>query len=339
MTDTASWLWQGKGTWPGFSAGANNVIGHAGDGLTIDPGTYTEAVWNDANEDGIIADSDSEGRRSMAGETVTVDGVVRDVLEVGRFTGGSMEYNGQTVEVPMIVWVFEDGTFAVRINDSDIPPGVHHSAVTNLQLGSWDGTEYDGSYVSLRDEPFLCFAAGTLIDTPDGQRPVETLVAGDPVLTVDNGPRPLRWVGSRRIAGTGRMAPVLFRAGAIGNTRDLRLSPQHRVLVTGWQAELLFGQVEVLAPAVALVNGETIRRAPVDAVTYVHLLFDRHELIWSEGAATESFHPGACGMKMLDDAQRHEVLSLFPELSVEGSGPAAARPCLRPGEARLMRAG
>ncbi len=339
MADTASWLWQGSGTWPGFSAGADNVIGHAADGLTIDPGSYSEAVWNDADGDGIIADSDSDGRRSMAGETVTIDGVTKDVLEVGRFTGSTMEYNGQTVEVPMIVWVFEDGTFAVRINDGDIPPGVHHSAVTNLQLGSWDETEYNGTYVSLRDEPFLCFAAGTLIDTPDGERPVESLVAGDLVLTLDNGPRPLRWVGSRRIAGTGRMAPVLFRAGAIGNARDLRLSPQHRVLVTGWRAELLFGQAEVLAPAVALVNGDTIRRAPVEAVTYVHLLFDRHELIWSEGAATESFHPGACGMKMLDDAQRQEVLSLFPEFSLEGAGPAAARPCLRPGEARLMRAG
>ena len=158
-----------------------------------------------------------------------------------------------------------------------------------------------------------CFAAGTLIETPDGPVPVEALRPGDLVLTRDNGAQTVRWAGHRRVSGRGTFAPVRFAPGAWGNARALLVSPQHRMLVTGWRAELYFGADEVLVAAKHLVNGDTIHVAPVDWVDYHHILFDGHEMVMAEGLVSESFHPGDYIM-MADAGVRAELLALFPDL-------------------------
>lgn len=174
----------------------------------------------------------------------------------------------------------------------------------------------------------ICFVAGTRIATPSGPVPVERLRPGDLVLTLDHGARPLAWVGTVRARAIGALAPVVFAPGAVGNDRPLALSPLHRVRISDWRAHLMFGAPEVLVTARALVNGTTIRRRVGGGVTYAHLLFDRHELVFAEGAVTESLHPGAQAMETLDDASRDEVLALFPALR---SDPAAFGPPARPG--------
>ena len=83
------------------------------------------------------------------------------------------------------------------------------------------------------------------------------------VLTLDNGARPIRWIGRRTVCGLGRLAPVRIGAGVLGNRRDLYLSPNHRVLLRSGAAELCFGSHEVLVPAKALVDGGAIRRVPM----------------------------------------------------------------------------
>ncbi|MDE3028714.1 MAG: Hint domain-containing protein [Paracoccaceae bacterium] len=158
-----------------------------------------------------------------------------------------------------------------------------------------------------------CFVAGTLIATPDGNRPVEELEPGDLVLTLDNGPQPLRWIGERSVSGMGDFAPIRFQRGALGNRRALLVSPQHRMLVRSWKAELFFGEEEVLVAAKHLVNDSDVRPVPMEEVRYVHLLFDRHEVIQAEGAWTESFHPGAHILAQ-DADMREEIQALFPEL-------------------------
>lgn len=182
-----------------------------------------------------------------------------------------------------------------------------------------------------------CFTPSTLIATPEGPRPVEALAPGDMVLTRDNGPQPVRWAGRRAVGGRGDHAPVRFAPGAIGNDRELVVSPQHRVLVEGWRAELLFGADEVLVAARHLVNGDTIHRAPRDRTDYIHILFDRHEIVTAEGVATESFHPGDYVLAG-DAAIRAELTTLFPELAAPGRGWDTARPVLRRAEAALLAA-
>ena len=72
----------------------------------------------------------------------------------------------------------------------------------------------------------------------------------------------------------------------------MRVSRQHRMLVTGPRAELLFGSDEVLVRAEHLVHLPGVAHALEPEVTYVHILFDRHEVVLADGAWSESFQPG-----------------------------------------------
>ncbi|MEM7271228.1 MAG: Hint domain-containing protein, partial [Pseudomonadota bacterium] len=95
----------------------------------------------------------------------------------------------------------------------------------------------------------------------------------------------------------------------------LKVSQQHRMLLSDWRAEIMFGEAEVLAPAKHLINNDRIYIAEQDEVTYHHILFDAHEIVYANGAASESFHPGDAALNALDKAARDEVLVLFPELA------------------------
>lgn len=190
-----------------------------------------------------------------------------------------------------------------------------------------------------------CFRTGTRILTPAGERPIEQLCEGDLVVTGDNGVQPIVWAGAKTVTiGCGdALAPVRVRAGAFGPglpNRDLWVSPAHRVLMQGPRCDLLFNTPQAFASARSLLSDRSVivdrtqRR-----VTYHHLLFARHQVIWSEGLPTESFHPGPTGLSAFDGPERAEVLSLFPELrSCTGAYGAPARPVLRTAEARLLAA-
>ncbi len=174
----------------------------------------------------------------------------------------------------------------------------------------------------------VCFTRGTRILTADGERPIETLSSGDLVLTLDHGYQPIRWIGSTTVAAEGKCAPIRIEAGVLGNHSPLRVSPQHRMLLAGWEAELLYDAAEVLVAAKMLVNDQTIRRDEGGMVEYFHMLFDGHEVIYAEGAASESFHPGQVGWGALAEEARAEILSLFPLLAtggLEAYGPSARR--------------
>lgn len=186
-------------------------------------------------------------------------------------------------------------------------------------------------------ELLTCFAKGTLIATAAGQRQIEDLKIGDLVITQDHGCQPIRWIGSRTVAGRGSFAPIIFRKGVLGNTRDLWVSPLHRMLLNGWKSELLFGETEVLACAKHLVNGDTIFSEPCETITYYHMLFDEHEIVSAENCLSESFFPGPTTIGSIEDAVRQELFDLFPELAVapDAYGPTA-RKCLRGREASLL---
>ncbi len=199
-------------------------------------------------------------------------------------------------------------------------------------------TNDDANPNELDFRAFPCFTAGTLIATIDGQTPVENLQVGDRVLTLDSGFQTVRWIGQRTVPGVGKMAPVRIVQGTLGTQQDLLVSPQHRMLVSGWQAELISGESEVLVPAKHLVNDLSIVREQVDEVTYVHVLFDQHEVIWANGSPSESFHPAQVGLGLLEDDTRQELFELFPELAVHPStayGPTA-RHTLKQHEAALL---
>ena len=190
-------------------------------------------------------------------------------------------------------------------------------------------------------EALAGFAAGTLIDTPDGPRAVETLVAGEVVTTLGNGSRPLRWVGRRRVEAVEMLAhpglrPVAFGPGILGNARDLLVSPQQRLLIDDWRAAVYFGEDRVLVAAQALVDDQAARvMLPAGGIDYVMLLCDRHEVLLAEGALSESFHPGETGLAALLPEDRARLTAVCPEPDLLRR--RAAFPIVRNAEARALR--
>jgi hypothetical protein len=109
------------------------------------------------------------------------------------------------------------------------------------------------------------------------------------------------------------------------------------MLLTGWQAELLFGQAEVLACAKHLVNGDTIFAEPCEQVTYLHMMFDCHQIVTAEGCASESFYPGPVTLGSIEQDIRDEIFGLFPELQEDTKNyDALARTALKSFEAVLL---
>ncbi len=203
--------------------------------------------------------------------------------------------------------------------------------------GTKSGHAYlqDGTYVEFVDiEGIICFAEGTLIATLSGPVPVEALQPGDLIATQDNGYQPLRWVGRSTVPAHGNLAPVLIKAGTFGAKRDLRVSPQHRMLLSGPEAQCMFGGSEVMAAACHLINDHSVLRQPTGFVTYLHLLLDRHEVIFAEGAPTESFFPGPQAFDAMSAATLDSLFRAMPQLRTNpcGFGPTA-RQCLTGREA------
>lgn len=153
-----------------------------------------------------------------------------------------------------------------------------------------------------------CYGRGTLIRTPRGETPVEDLAIGDLVETATNGPRPVRWIGRRAYSGqfahgNRDVLPVIFRKGSLGDGlphTDLSVSPLHAMFIDG-----------LLLPAAALANGESILQAAnMDEVKYFHIELETHDIIFANGAPSETF---------IDDESRGmfhnaaEYAALYPQ--------------------------
>ncbi len=155
-----------------------------------------------------------------------------------------------------------------------------------------------------------CYCPGTLIATPDGERPVEDLKIGDPVLTARGEVRPVHWIGRRAYDpvfahGNRDILPILIRAGALEQGlphRDLMISPLHAMFIDGF-----------LVPALHLVNGRSILQIErPETIRYIHVELESHDLLLAEGAPSESFlDDGSRGM--FHNAEEYRIL--YPDLS------------------------
>lgn len=170
----------------------------------------------------------------------------------------------------------------------------------------------------------ICFTPGTALATPEGQRPIEALRPGDLVSTRDNGPQPIIWCGQRRMTGARLYAmphlrPIRIRSNAFGigqPDRELIVSPQHRMLIRGRAAEALFNTDEVLVAAEHLLNDISITiDHQLREVTYVHVMLERHQIVWANGLLTESFHPSHTSLDAIEPVQREALLIAMPALA------------------------
>lgn len=177
-----------------------------------------------------------------------------------------------------------------------------------------------------------CFMAGTCIATPRGEVTIEQLRPGDRVITRDNGLATLRWVGVRRLsavslAGARHLTPVLISKGALGNDlpeRDMIVSPNHRLLVSQDKTALHFDAAEALVAAKHLTGLVGVHPMPQADVTYINLVFDAHQIILTNGTWSESFRPLLEGDTQGGNAQRTELLEIYPELAAQRTASARA---------------
>ena len=240
---------------------------------------------------------------------------------VSTYTIGFLDFtqvngSGPSYEMYAMEVTFSDSTkkYYVMSKDTGFFPSINDNlAVTSYS--SFTNTPYGdiGSAV--------CFVEGTLIATPSGERPIEQLKTGDYVQTVDDGVKPILWIGSRKIHQSTMLAnpklqPILIKPGLLnGHKRPLLVSPQHRMHLTieGRKNKELLIRAKHLAefaPELARVaHGKK-------SVTYYHFLLDQHELVFANGVMSESLMPGKMALQGLSRADRRELSEIFPELRI-----------------------
>ena len=310
---------------------SDNLATYATSGGTFSITSYSELTFEDGADPDII-DGDSITNESPNDATQTylsnaiawdwtvsvTDGVNNyevGMLDYDANSDGDFDYTGADTG--------EQGYFIVFIGD--VPP-----LNTTLTFGSITD---NGASIDV-DTTVPCFVSGTLIETPDGPRAIETLEVGDLVQTMDNGAQEIRWIGGRTLDLRDlllkpKLTPIRISAGSLGvgyPLRDLCVSPQHRMLARSPIVSRMFDVAETLVPAHKLVGIPGIFVDHISApVTYHHILFDQHEIVFAEGAPTESLYTGGQALNSIGDEAREEVLTLFPELEHLGHTPVSAR--------------
>ncbi|SFU88292.1 Hint domain-containing protein, partial [Aliiroseovarius crassostreae] len=251
------------------------------------------------------------------GDIVTYTDRYGDRAELGDNSGGLDDrltgtIDGQNVDQPI------NPEYAYYITDSN---GVVVGKMYALTIGTDAVSEIEGFVFDFQPIPgetytltgtdgfpqvqstdlYICFVNGTLIDTVEGPVPVEDITAGMKVITRDNGPQPVLWVGAQElsfanIAANPKSAPVLINPGALGDglpEQTLMVSPQHRVLVRSKVAQRMFGSDEVMVPAVKLIELDGVERvSPQNGVTYHHILCANHDMVRADGHWSETLYFG-----------------------------------------------
>ncbi|NPD15791.1 Hint domain-containing protein [Xinfangfangia sp. D13-10-4-6] len=227
------------------------------------------------------------------------------------------------------------------ISSIPLSPGqsIHILSSRTTDTAALPYAHYDGG------ETAPCFTPGTLITTNQGDLPVENLRPGDRVLTRDHGFQVLRWVGRRiftaqETAENPRILPITLCRGVLGNdmpSQDLVVSPQHRILLRSEVVKRYFGSSEALVPAKKLLGLPGVSQGlPGTPVTYLHLLFDEHEVVLSNEAWTESLMTGRIALEALGLEAIAEIRMIFPDLLEREHQIRSARPVVKGREGRLL---
>ncbi|MBU3001699.1 Hint domain-containing protein [Roseovarius nubinhibens] len=351
----------------------DTILGGEGND-TIDGGIDDDFIRGQDGDDSILGGHGNDSLRGGNGNDTILGGDGNDVIE-GRADNdliiggaGADTMSGDTGRDTFIIGSAEDGYGDIADGGAggddydtlDLSAiGRDHFEVVNETVdadgNSTSGTvnflDTDGNVTGSMEfaeiEKIIpCFTPGTMIATPKGERKVEELEVGDKVITRDNGLQEIRWIGRRDLEGrellqAPQLKPVLIGAGALGRglpETDLLVSPNHRVLINNEKSALYFDEREVLVAAKHLTSLDGVDHVDTDEVSYIHFMFDQHEVVLSNGSWTESFQPGEQTLGDMDTAQREEIYTLFPELrQAEGiNAYQSARRSLKKHEARLL---
>ncbi len=312
--------------------------GWRGDAVRVD-GPAELLTLGDADGQQDIRARASKIVRKLVGATVQnkkitdveLDGTLEDQTVL--LTDGRLTYTMTLIETP--------GGLPLCMFVDELPPQGADLWVVDLALAD------PNRPVAAETGGIICFTDTTFIATPSGGTRVSELAPGDLVMTRDSGPKPILWIGRRRVSGARlhvmpQMRPIRLRANALGQDMpggDILVSPHHRMVVQGRVALDLFNTHEVLVAAKDLVNGRSIYHEPrVREVVYHHILLESHEVLWANGVMTESFQPAHMDLATLEDTQRAQLFDLFPDLEWDrDSYGGDARRTLSASEAAILK--
>lgn len=294
---------------------------------------------DDANGDGLIYDDESG----------TTEGLTYDVGggPVSTLTDSSMLFNttvllgdGSTQNLQLLVIQTQTGDVFVR--DTTAGASLDNLNIQSITFDSVANANGSGFYTSesIEGANVVCFAAGTLIETPQGPRAVEDIQRGDDVCTLDADAQTVRWTGSWQRERAGRNAYIVIAPDALGPgvpARCLRLSPQHRVLVRSRVAARMFDTPEVFVAARKLLPMQGVTQAPPDTpVRYHHFACSRHHVIRAESAQVETLLPGPEAIRTLRPDQAAALIKALGTGVQNGDRTRPARHCPSPRRQKLL---
>lgn len=310
-------------------------------------GTYgslnkINVTQNDIDDDGVIYDDEF-----ATGDTLTFDtggGSLTTALDnTSLYNANILLGDGSTISVRVLVIQAANGDVFV----SEYPPEpLDGLAIQTIELASLDTSNASGinqGFSSVENTTVVCYARGTMIETVSGAIAVETIRPGDKVMSIDHGPQVVRWVHRQTCVlptSSADTCPVLIKKNTLGPnrpSRDLIVSPQHRILVGGaGQLGSVFAS-EVFVPAKALTKLKGIcRMNGLSRIDWVHFACDRHEVVLANGCYAESLLLGPMALAGMSPHERAQISGIFGSVGSAGgavNGPAA-RPCLTVKQAR-----
>ncbi|TWI29271.1 Hint domain-containing protein [Paracoccus sulfuroxidans] len=318
--------------------GAGNDIIHGGDSATGDEDNAGDLLNGGEGFDifhvgnGDTIDDFNTGAGQDFGDGVREN---NDFVNLGRYynqtnldiINATRVANGLKPYVTPLGWMRADQADGV-LNDISTANGFANGMTVTIRNG---GSAIAGRDLTWDNTDVVCFAADALIETVEGPVRAGDLSVGDLVHTADAGLQPIRWIGRRRLGAAEleahpNLRPIRIRAGALGQnlpSRDLVVSPQHRMLARSRIAQRMFGTDEILVAAKQLLQLKGFDIASdLAEVTYVHFLFDAHQIVFANGAPSESLHTGAEALKAVGEAAVAEIYQLFPELRSDTREPA-----------------
>jgi hypothetical protein len=269
---------------------------------------------------------------SAANEAFSINGGADQTFDGTSIYNATITYiDGTTATITAVIFQDTAGNayLAPEFSANADQTALEAGAIRSLTLDSLVGNGYSGLTASREAPSYVtCFTTGARILTLSGERAVEDLQVGDNLITKDRGAQPIRWIGVSSFPALGRFTPIRIEAGALGMglpENDLIVSQQHRMLVSSKIALRVAGEAEVLVAAKKLLGLPGISYADdMITVNYFHVLLDHHEIIFAEGAPTESLLTGPMAVKSINADALDEIHAIYPDLMVAAGLPARA---------------
>ena len=297
-------------------AGAgNDTITGTGADDSIDGGTGDDSIAGGGGDDLFVysggMDTISDFNTGNSGALDDGDSTNNDSIDLSGYYDNIWELQGDYAD---------DGI--LNQSNTETVAGKPVDYTDNTVFGAGEGIEFtggaaDGSFFTNENTGVVCFTPGTQIDTPTGPCLIEDLKIGDMVITRDNGPRRVSWIGTKSLtpddlAENPKLKPILIQAGQFGLEQDLVVSPQHGILVK--RAGDINDEVLVRAKHLTKVTGGRARRMHGrKRVTYIHVLFEDHQIIRANGCWSESLYLGPMAVASMSRTSLLELETLFPD--------------------------